>query len=106
MPIILSEHNLKQFSNEEVLTMALRELANPSNYETYEKDYGEDAMVERMPYIGRNPRQYAQDVLTFLAGRMVKKVDTADLKSASESCIGSSPIVTTTDIDNLHKRYF
>lgn len=109
MPIILSEHNLKQFTNEEVLLLALKELANPSNYETYEKDYGEGAVVERMPYVGRNPRQYAQDVISFLAARnarMVEKVDTTDLKSVSYSCAGSSPVASTTDTNNLHKRYF
>lgn len=96
MPIILSEANLSQFTNEEVLMLALRELANPSNYEPYEKDYGNGAVVERMPYIGRNPRQYAQDVITFINARMVEKVDTTDLKSVSDSCAGSSPAASTT----------
>lgn len=99
--MLLSEHNLRNFTNEEVLMLAIKEYANPSNYESYEKDYGEGAVAERMPYIAREPRQFANDVLAFIAARMVKKVDTTDLKSVSASCSGSSPDASTKNISML-----
>ena len=67
--IVLTEHNVKDLTDEEVLTLILKEYANPSNYEPYEKDYGNGAVVERMPYIASHPRQRAEDVLAFIAAR-------------------------------------
>jgi hypothetical protein len=100
--LLICDQNLKHLTDEEILLLCVKEYADPENYESYEKDYGRGRKLDRLPYIAKHKHQYAQDILTYLAARKESRshgemVDTADLKSSSASCSGSSPDESTTN---------
>lgn len=63
--LVISDDNLKHLTVPQILLLALREYANSSNYESYEKDTGV-GIVSKLPYIGRTGPQYGRDILTYI----------------------------------------
>lgn len=75
MPLVIAEHTMGDWTDEEVLRHCVKEYANPSNYEPYEKDYGVGRPVMRTPMFAREPRDYAERTLQFLNQRQANRLD-------------------------------
>jgi hypothetical protein len=58
-------------STEEILKIIVRDYADPSNYEPYEKDYGEGPLVMRSPWISRDKGAHARRAMEILKARGV-----------------------------------
>lgn len=69
MPAVIAEHTMGSWTDEEVLLNCVKEYANPSNYEPYEKDYGVGRPIMRTPLFARDIHDHAKRTLQFLAER-------------------------------------
>lgn len=97
MPLIISEHTMGDWTDEEVLRHCVCEYADFSNYEPYEKDYGVGRPVMLTPYFARNPRDYAEQTLKFLEERQ------KPVKAPTEHYL---PAVRVPDSPALHMQMF
>lgn len=70
--IIINKDNVAHLSNEQLLYMAMEELANKKNYEPFEKDYGVGRPTLHTPYLAKHHREYAESILAVIKDREVR----------------------------------
>lgn len=72
MPLVLSDHNIKDKSDEEILEIVVKTYADPANWEVYEKDIGNGRFIERQPWGKRDKGEYARIALEYIKQRREK----------------------------------
>lgn len=65
MPTVLNN----DMTDEEILVAIVRDYADPSNWESYEKDYGEGRPVMRSPWSSRDRGEHARRGLKIIEER-------------------------------------